>query len=128
MAADLQYDGGLVCALGVKDVRKSIDWYREHLGFELSFHVEEAGWAEVRSSVPGVAVGFSEVAEPRPEGGATMTFGVRDVARAKGLLEEKGVRFDGDIVEYPGLVRLATLYDLDGHKIMLYESLMEASS
>ncbi len=43
-----------------------------------------------------------------------------DSARAK--LEARGdVRFDGETCTIPGWVRLATLYDLDGNTLMLYE-------
>jgi predicted enzyme related to lactoylglutathione lyase len=58
-----------------------------------------------------------------PQGGATLTFGVTDIAAARAHLERHGVRFDGDTREIEGMVRLATFYDLDGNSFMLAQRL-----
>lgn len=125
MSNDLGFDGALTCAMQCSDLDKSIDWYREVLGFELLYRVDEIGWCELQSPVARVNVGLSQVEELQVEGGTTMTFGVGDVEQARAQLETKDVRFDGEIVTYPGMVRLATFYDLDGNKLMLFEDLSE---
>ena len=51
--------------------------------------------------------------------------GVTDIDAARTELEAKGVRFEGDIVELPGLVKLATFYDPDGNRYMFAQSLMD---
>ncbi len=56
-------------------------------------------------------------------GGATLTFGVANVVEARARLAEKGVTFDGDIVTEPGMVSLATFFDLDGNKLMIAQDL-----
>jgi len=125
MAKELGFTGALVCALGVEDIPRSIAWYRETLGFELAFHAEEIGWAELLLPVERVSIGLSEVAETDVRGGGTLVFGVESVDDARAALEGGGVRFDGETVEYPGMVRLATFYDPDGHKLMFFQSLAE---
>ena len=125
MTERINYDGTLTCALGVKDRKASIEWYRDVLGFTLLYDAEEIGWCEMQSPVENVQVGFSDVENPEVKGGATLVFGVDDVAAVRKRLEGRGVRFDGDTVTYPGLVILATFFDPDGHTYMLSQSLQQ---
>ena len=118
-----EYDGRLTAALSVKDLDASIPWYRDMLGFELIYRLENWGWCELKTSVPGVSLGLGETDEVKTAGGATLTFNVTDIAAARGYLEERGVRFDGDTNEIEGMVKLATFYDPDGNSFMLAQSL-----
>ena len=52
-----------------------------------------------------------------------MTFGVKDIDKARATLEELQVRFDGETLTIPEMVRLATFFDPDDNKLMLYQSL-----
>jgi predicted enzyme related to lactoylglutathione lyase len=126
MAAGIGYDGGLTAALGVSDLGRSIDWYRSVLGFRLLYRMEEMGWCELATEVKGVNVGLSEVERVEPRGGATLTFGVKDIDAARRRLEATNVRFDGDTMTIEGMGRLATFFDPDGNKLMLYEDLRGA--
>ncbi|MDX2175128.1 MAG: VOC family protein [Candidatus Sumerlaeia bacterium] len=119
-----QYRPEVTCAMGVSDLAASLAWFRDVLGFEKVFESVENGWAEVATATPGVTVGMSQVEEPKVEGGATLVFAVTDIEAAKSELEAKGVRFDGGIMEIPGMVKLATFFDRDGHKFMFSQSLM----
>jgi predicted enzyme related to lactoylglutathione lyase len=121
----LNYDGGLTIAFDVADLKRSMAWYQEALGFKLLYHVEQMGWCELQTEVSGgkVNVGLSQVENPKVGAGPTPTFGVKDIAKARSLLEAKKVRFDGPTREYPGMVRLATFYDPDGNTLMLNQSL-----
>ena len=56
-------------------------------------------------------------------GGTTPVFGVNDIVSSRSELEDKGVTFDGETVEIPGMVKLATFFDPDGNAYMLAESL-----
>jgi len=123
MSSELGYDGGLTCALPVSDFDASIRWYQDVLGFELAYRIDDMGWAELKSPVERVFVGLSQAERVDPKGGPTLTWGVKDIEKARRTLEQKGVRFDGEIVTYPGMVRLSTFFDPDGHKMMLYQSL-----
>ena len=68
-------------------------------------------------------MGFSDVETPDTKGGATLVFDVTDIESARSELEGKNVPFDGETLVIPDLVKLATFYDPDGHKLMLSESL-----
>ena len=123
MAESMGYNGGLTCALQVKDRKASAKWYQDVLSFKLLYDVEEIGWCELATSVERVNVGLSEVESPQVKGGATLTFGVTDVDAARKLLESKDVRFDGATRVYDGMVKLATFYDPDGNTLMLFQDL-----
>ena len=123
MSNNLGFDGGLTCALQCKNMSKSIDWYQEKLGFEAQYKMEEMGWCELKSPVARVNVGLSQVEKPEVKGGATLTFGVSDIDASRSKLEGQGVKFDGDTIVIPDMVKLATFYDLDGNKLMFYQDL-----
>ena len=117
----ISYDGGLTCALGVKNLDRSIAWYRDVLGFELLYTADDIAWCELSTGVQRVNVGLSERREPGAAGGATLTFGVTDLEAAKAELDANEVRQDGDIMEIPGLVRLLTFFDPDDNALMFYQ-------
>lgn len=123
MTCSIAYTGQLTCAHGVKDRQATTQWYIDVLGFELLYDAPEIGWCELKSPVPNVCVGFSDIENPEPKGGATLVFDVSDIDAARAELEGKSVSFDGETLVIPDLVKLATFYDPDGHKLMLSESL-----
>lgn len=118
------FDGGLTCGVNVTDIEASMKWYREVLGFELLYYMEDLGWCELKSPVENVNVGLSQVEKmPPPGGNAVLTWGVRDIEAARAALEDSGVEFDGGIRLIEGMVKLATFYDMDGNCYMLYQDL-----
>jgi len=123
MASSLGYNGGLTCALKVTDLDHGLKWYQDHLGFTLLYRVDEIGWCELATEVPGVNVGLSQVEKCGGDGNAILTFGVKDIDAARGQLESKDVRFDGPTQTIPDMVKLATFYDPDGNALMLYQDL-----
>ena len=125
MTNDLGFDGGLTCAMQCSDLDRAVAWYQDMLGLTELYRVEEMGWCELRSPVARVNVGLSEVETPEVRGGATLTFGVTDIDRARSRLESQEIVFDGETQTIPGMVRLATFYDPDGNKLMLYQDLSQ---
>ena len=123
MGSSLNYDGGLTIAIDVKDIKKSMGWYQDVLGFKLLYQVEDIGWCELQTEVTGgkVNVGLSQVESPKVGSGPTPTFGVKEIEKSRKIMEGKKVRFDGPTREYPGMVKLATFYDPDGNALMLYQ-------
>jgi catechol 2,3-dioxygenase-like lactoylglutathione lyase family enzyme len=119
----ISYSGGITLSCSVRNLDESIAWFKEVLGFEEVFKVPEAGWAEVTSPTEGVTIGLGQNEEVDGRGGTTPVFGVADIEEARADLEAKGVKFDGDTVEIPGLVKLATFFDPDGNSYMLSQSL-----
>ena len=112
----------ITLALSVKDRHASAAWYADKLGFEVLYHVDEAGWSEMATMTDGVTLGFGEHTEPAP-GNCVPVFGIDDIEAARAALEGAGVKFDGptDVVE--GMVKTATFYDPDGNALMLAQDL-----
>ena len=115
-------DNTITLALSVRDRHASADWYAEKLGFELLYHMEEAGWSELATRTEGVTLGLGEQSEPTP-GNTVPVFGVADIAGARSALEEAGVKFDGATETIEGMVSTATFYDPDGNALMLAQDL-----
>ncbi|QHQ35949.1 VOC family protein [Algicella marina] len=115
-------DNTITIALSVRDRHASADWYGNMLGFDLSYHMDEAGWSEVRTNTPGVTLGLGEQAEPAP-GNTVPVFGIADITAARTALEAEGVRFDGETITVEGMVSTATFYDPDGNALMLAQDL-----
>ncbi|WP_170410261.1 VOC family protein [Ruegeria arenilitoris] len=109
-------------AISVRDRHASADWYRDMLGFELTHHIDEAGWSEMRTNVDGVTLGLGEQAEPSP-GNCVPVYEVGDIATARGALEAAGVAFDGPTETIEGMVSTATFYDPDHNAMMLAQDL-----
>ena len=124
MSAINNYDGGLTLSMPVKDLDASINWYTDVLGFKLLYRVDDIGWCELQSSVDKVNVGLSQVEDPQP-GGATPTFGVNDIRAAQTSLQHSGATIEGDVITYPGMVKLLNFYDPDGNSLMLFEALQD---
>lgn len=112
----------IVLSVKVSDLDRSIGWWGEMLGFEPTYVMKEYGWCELGTSIEGVGLGLGQVEEVKV-GGTTPTFGVSDIAAARGHMEGRGVKFDGDTYEIEGQVKLCTFYDPDGNPFMLAEVL-----
>lgn len=117
-------DNTITIALSVRDRHASARWYTDMLGFELNYHIDEAGWSELQTNTDGVTLGLGEHVEPVP-GNSVPVFGVANIDKARRDLEAAGVTFDGptDVVE--GMVATATFYDLDKNALMLAQDLMK---
>lgn len=117
-----EFDGTITLSIPVKDLDVSLAWFADKLGFKELFRAPEAGWAEVSAPAEGVSIGLNQGADAAGTG-TTPVFGVRDIDAARAELEAKGVSFDGDTTEIPGMVRLATFVDPDGNRYMFAQSL-----
>ncbi len=119
-----KYSGDITLASSVKDLDRSIAWFEEMLGFELVVRIDDAQWAELTSTTANVTIGLGVNESVTGQGGTTPVFGVQDIVIARNELEAKEVKFDGDTVEVPGMVKIATFFDPDGNSYMFAESLM----
>mgnify|MGYP000468059634 CR=1 FL=1 len=122
----INLDNKITIAMSVKDRHQSADWYKEILGFETIFHVDEAGWSEVQTNTKGVTIGFGEHTKPAP-GNCVPVFGVSDLDDARSKMEAVGVRFDGATDVVDEMVKTATFYDPDGNALMLAEDLTQGA-
>ena len=112
----------LTIAMSVTDRARSKNWYRTHLGFEELFSIEEAGWTELSTPIPGVTIGLGDSDEVSA-GNCVPVFGIDDINKTRAALEAEAVKFDGDTMTIDGMVSLATFYDPDGNALMLSEDL-----
>jgi len=100
----------LVAWYPVTDMDRAKDFYGNTLGLKKTYEMQ--GWAEFRSSENGVSLGLSLLPEaPSGNGGATVAFRVPDLDEARKKLEKRGVTFEGDVKEIPGVVRIGTFRD-----------------
>jgi catechol 2,3-dioxygenase-like lactoylglutathione lyase family enzyme len=113
----------IVISVNVSDLDRSIAWWGEMLGFEPTYVMKEYGWCELGTAIEGVGLGLGQVEKVEASGGITPTFGVSDIDAARGHMESRGVRFDGDTYEISGQVKLCTFYDPDANPFMLAEVL-----
>jgi CreA protein len=118
------YSQNMVISIGVSDLDRAIEWYKDALGLELVYKLDQYGWCEMSTATKHVTIGLGQN-EDLKTGGATPTFGVLDIDAARKHLESKDVRFDGDTYEIEGMVKLATFYDPDGNSFMLAQSLTD---
>lgn len=119
----LGFTGGFLCRFYVTDRAKSVRWYRDVLGFEILFEVEEIGWSELVNREAKLTIGLSQETEAKAGGGVAPVVGVRDIDAARAHLESKGVAFNGPTQTIDGLVKLASFNDPDGHRWTMYQSL-----
>jgi CreA protein len=127
MAGDVRFSGRLTLAFQVSDRGASARWYEQMLGCRPLYDVEEMRWCELASPVDGVTIGLSDDGKAE-RGGPVPTWEVADVDAVRRDLESRGVAFEGDTVTVPGFVKLATLLDPDGHRLMLAEDLQASPS
>ncbi len=107
----------------VTDLEKAKAFYGETLGMEMSF--EMPGWAEFKADKTGPSIGLALRDSVSSGGGATIVLRVQDIHTAKADLIARGVKFDGEIEEYPGVVRLALFRDPFGNRLQLAQNLMQ---
>ncbi len=112
----------LTLALSVKNRKEASTWYQTHLGFEETVSIDEAGWTELNTGIPGVTIGLGDTEDVAP-GNCVPVFGVDNIKTARDSLEAKSIKFDGDTMTMEGMVSLATFYDPDGNALMIAEDL-----
>ncbi len=120
--ATISPDNNITIAFSVSDRKATAKWYEEHLGFKEVFSVDEAGWTEIATNTPGVTIGLGD-AEELAISTTTPVFGVSDCDASRTALEGAGIKFDGETMEIPGMVKLATFLDPDGHPLMIAQDL-----
>ena len=111
----------LLVQLQVADLDRSIRFYTQTLGFQVTERRDDLQFAHVSCGVQGLQLGLSAAGPKPPDAGTiVLNFGVQgDIEAARAALVARGVVFDGPTVVIPGKVRLASFKDPDGYRIRL---------
>ena len=113
----IDYRQELLIQLGVTSLDRSIRFYTTVLEYELTERRDDLKFAHLKTNVPGLQIGLSEVANAKGTGSAVLNISVNDVAAARAILEGRGVTFRGETVVIPGKVALAEFVDPDGNTL-----------
>lgn len=124
----VHFVGTLLIQLRVADLDRSVAFYRDTLGLELELRNDELKWVRMKTGIKGVTIGLGESPTPGGSGTASMNLGVIDVDAARALLESKGVKFQGETIIVPNVVKLADLTDPDGNRIRLAQDIKNKQS
>jgi CreA protein len=116
------YTQSCVISVNVSNLARSLEWYRDALGFTEIYRMDEYGWAEVATAIKGVSIGLGQTEEVKI-GGTVPTFGVEDIQAAKAHIESKDGTFEGEPYDIADQVKLVTFYDPDGNPFMLAQVL-----
>ena len=109
----------------VDDLEKAKKFYGDILGLKQTF--EMPGWAEFAAAEGAVSIGLS--ARPANEkGSGVVVLRVADLDKARKELASRGVKFEGEVEEVPGVVRIGTFRDPAGNRLQLAQVLMGSGS
>jgi predicted enzyme related to lactoylglutathione lyase len=103
-----------------QDLDRAMEFYGAKLGLPRSVYVPERNYAEFEtgnvtlSIVDGEAMGIGHNVNR-----TAMALHVDDVAAARAELEERGVQFQGDVLD-TGVCHMAFFADPDGNALMLH--------
>ncbi len=104
--------------LPVTDMDRSVGFYRDTLGLEVSQHEDE--WSEVMAGDVRIGLNGRDEEEPGGGGGVIAFHAEPDIESAVSELEGQGVEFSGGVSEHPW-GKVATFHDPDGTELQLYE-------
>src|SRR4029450_4838698 len=79
----IDYADHLTISGSVSDLERAIAWYRDLLGFELIYKLDDMGWCEMRTPWKGISIGIGQSEQPTV-GGTRPVFGVEDMEAAGG--------------------------------------------
>jgi catechol 2,3-dioxygenase-like lactoylglutathione lyase family enzyme len=102
----------------VRDLDKARAFYRDTIGFEEVFVDFEDGWSRLTHGQTEIALAAGDPEEP----GGVAHVDVDDVKAAAKRLREAGVEV-GVVLELHGQIRLVDVFDPDGNRLQLAQSL-----
>ena len=94
---------GAIISIPVRDLKKSVAWYRKTFGFEVARTLQEPAWCELTTSTTDVRIGLAQVDGGAP-GDTTPIFNVgsieaaaAELAAVRGDLEKSELGLRGEI-------------------------------
>ncbi len=116
-----------VVSFDVTDWDRAKKFYGETLGLPVHLDTgKEVGWCEFgEHGKTTLAINLWRESSPPPrEGGATPVFAVDDCTSSVAELRKRGVKCD-DAVTIPDMVSYANVYDPEGNRFQVAQSLAE---
>ena len=102
----------------VRDLEAARGFYKDKLGFTETFLDKEGKWSQLERN--GMEIGLAQ-GEPQEDGGVAHV-DVADVKAAADELRQAGVEV-GVVFELHGQIRLVDVFDPDGNRVQLAQSL-----
>lgn len=124
MTQPIAFTPAILATINVSDCKTAVAWYKNVLGFETTYVVDEMGWAELRTPVEGFTLGMQTDPGANHDGGSVVTLGVLDIEAARNHIVTNGGTLVGEIETLPGMVKLAGWRDPDGNNFMFAQTLM----
>ena len=112
---------GAIISIPVRDLKKSVAWYRKTFGFEVTRTLHEPAWCELATSTADVRIGLAQVDGGDP-GDTTPIFSVGNIDAAAAELAAGHIA-TSEVGTVDGHAKLLTLQDPDGNTLMLQEKL-----
>ncbi|HUT89362.1 MAG TPA: VOC family protein [Thermoguttaceae bacterium] len=113
-------------AVAAEDVEALAEWYCATLGYEKLFRTDKPVW--ILRAADGTLLEIMPRDEtPRPErtiwtpGWSHLAIRVRDFDAAERRLQERGVRWAGDVAEAVGGGRVRSFLDPDGNMLQILQ-------
>ena len=103
----------------VSDFGRGRDFFSRVMGFEETYCDEEDRWAKFQRG--GMQIAVAE-GEPNPDAGGVATVDVDDIKAEAERLRGENVEV-GVVLELAGQMRLVDVFDPDGNRIQLAQSL-----
>ena len=119
MAASNQLSRITAVMLGVRDLEKSLEFYKEKLGLKVMMQEPGLALLECGGVVLGLSRGPVNLA-PHVAGATDLVFGVNDVRAAYKALTEKGVVFMREPRQATPTDWVANFKDPDGHILSVF--------
>src|SRR4051794_41886303 len=94
LTTPFEYDRQLVISVNVSNFDKAVEGYREALGFEVVYKLEQFGWGELRTPWGGVFIRLGQ-SEELKHGGTAPTFAAKDIAAARAHRDSLRTKLDG---------------------------------
>lgn len=113
-------------AVAADDVDRLADWYCQVLGYEKVFRHEKPVWI-IRAADGTFIEIMPKDDTPRPDrttwtpGWSHLALRVSDIEKAIAFLDEKGIKWGGELINAIGGGRVRTFYDPDGNMLQVVE-------
>lgn len=119
MADETLAHGIGIVMLGVRDLQRSLAYYRDTLGLAVSFASDEFAFLKAGAVTLGLRHA-ADLPEAREDGRTELVFSVEDVDRAYDRLRERGVAFRIAPRAVTGDQFAADFRDPDGHVLSIF--------